>query len=130
MSILERLGDLWQLADVRIGAAAVTLSFDQPQYWHFLGLAAEGMGDEAAMVHGQHFIGVAAEGLRRHGQPALACALAWLSKTPGCAAIAAHGPTSPPGSMSVEPSGLRRCNRSIANEAVSLAVAAILAADE
>ena len=77
VSILERLGDLWQLADIRIGSADLTLTFQQPEYWHYLGLAAKGMGHEAAMAQANYFLIVAAEGLRRHGQPALACKLAW-----------------------------------------------------
>jgi predicted ATPase len=130
VSILERLGDLWQLADIRIGAAAVTLSFDQPQYWHFLGLAAEGMGDEAAMVHGQHFIGVAAEGLRRHGQPALARDLAWAVEDAWMRSD--RGPWTDFASWVNEcralgPAPLQPLDR---DEAVSLAVAAILAADD
>ncbi len=77
VSILESLGDVWQLSDIRIGSAGLTLQFEQPQYWHFLGLAAEAMGHEAAMAHAHHFLTVAAEGLRRHGQPTVACELAW-----------------------------------------------------
>ena len=77
VSIHERLGDRWQLADIRIGSAGLCLPFDQPQYWHYLGLAALAMGHEAAMAHASHFLTVAAEALRRHGQPELACELAW-----------------------------------------------------
>ncbi|MFL6206682.1 MAG: ATP-binding protein [Acidimicrobiales bacterium] len=130
VSILERLGDLWQLADIRIASASLTLTFQQPQYWHYLRLAAEGMGHEAAMAHADHFLIVAAEGLRRHGQLALACELAWsidehtmVRETPrrsdfdgwvyGCRAF-----------------GPRPAQALDREDAVALAVTAILASDE
>ena len=81
-SILEGLGDLWQLADVRIGSVSLTLMFEQREYWQYLVLAANGMGHEAARAHGTNFLIVAAEGLRRQGQPVLACQLAWAIEDP------------------------------------------------
>jgi predicted ATPase len=128
-SIHERLGDLEMLAEIRIGAAALTLSFDQPQYWHFLGLAANEMGHEAAMTHADHFLIVAAEGLRRHGQPALACELAWAvdehwlrSSNPLWSDPASWVDTC----QALGPAPLQPLDR---DDAIALAVAAILPAD-
>jgi tetratricopeptide (TPR) repeat protein len=127
VSILERLGDRWQLADIRISSAGLTLTFDQPQYWHFLGLAAKEMGHEAARAHANHFLVVAAEGLRRHGQPALACALAWTADdrapTPRRSKVGEWFDRC----RALGPAPLQPLDR---DEAVALAVAAILATDD
>ncbi len=130
VSILERLGDLWQLADIRISSASLTLTFQQPQYWHYLGLAAQGMSHEAAMAHADHFLIVAAEGLRRHGQPALACELAWSideRSRPGESPRRSDFDQWVGGCRALGSAPLQPLDR---DEAVALAVAAILAADE
>ena len=90
----------------------------------------QGMGHEAAMAHADHFLIVAAEGLRRHGQPALACELAWSideRSMPRESPRRSDFDEWVDGCRALGPAPAQPLDR---DEAVALAVAAILAADE